>query len=124
MNKHDPTIPIRDLNGHPIQPGQIIAYGHALGRCAALKLGKVLKVTAWQEDHYHNGNPRYVYRIQVQGVELDKWEWDKTAQTGVTVPVGLSNKGTLQFPDRCVVIRDEDVAPEVKLVLDGVKANG
>ena len=40
------TIPIQDILGREIKAGCIIVYGHALGRCAALKIGKVLKVKA------------------------------------------------------------------------------
>lgn len=39
-----------DKLGHPITEGCLIAYGHALGRCAGLRIGKVLKIEETRED--------------------------------------------------------------------------
>lgn len=89
--------PVKDKIGQDITEGSIIAYGHALGRCAGLRIGKVLKIKVmgngpWESNHYQ---PRYLYRITVLGID-DDWLHNK--------PKLCTNKGCLQFPSRVIVL--------------------
>ena len=65
--------------------GSYIVYGHALGRCAGLKFGKITKI-----DEYEERN-----RYWVIGVD-DDWHPRNDAT--------LSKQGRLQFEDRIVVL--------------------
>ncbi len=71
---------MKDKIGQEIKVGDLIAYGHALGRCAGLRIGKVLEA-----------GPKLV----VWGVD-DDWSREK--------PRLLSKKSRLFYPDRCVVL--------------------
>jgi hypothetical protein len=91
----DQDNPILDKIGQPITEGCIIAYGHALGRCAGIRIGKVVKLSRQAKAH---GD---VFRITVHGVD-DDW---------THYPLKLTNKkGTLQFPDRIIVL-DPAIVP-------------
>lgn len=68
-----------------IEVGSYIVYGHALGRCAGLKFGKITKI-----DKYENRN-----RYWVIGVD-DDWHPRNKAS--------LSKQGRLQFEDRIIVL--------------------
>jgi len=85
----------KDKLGREIVVGDFIVYGHALGRSAGLRIGKVLDVTH-KPGRYPSDSP---WRIRVQGVD-DDW-----ARAGVDRPLELCRPGTLQFPERTVVDR-------------------
>jgi len=106
----NPNAPMFDKCGQEIKLGCIIVYGHALGRCAALKFGKVVKVLRKIPQWVTSIND-IEYRISVVGVE--DYSWKKTGPE-------LSRMGTLQFPDRCVVIPDTMLPLNVKTLLDKV----
>jgi hypothetical protein len=96
---------VLDKLGKPITEGCFIAYGHALGRCAGLRIGKVLKVA-----------PRVKTYGSDSGVSITVWgiddEWSHS-------PVTLcKTKGTLLFPDRIVVLDREQVRKEYRDLLD------
>jgi hypothetical protein len=77
-----------DKAGARVEVGDYIVYGHALGRCAGLRFGRVLKIE--QVTNWRSNNE---WRIQVQGVDDD---WDhKTTEL-------CKSKGTLQFPSRTI----------------------
>jgi hypothetical protein len=114
------AIPINDFMGQPMRVGQIIVYGHALGRCAALKVGKIMKLSAEKKPaYYQNGEDRIEYRITVQGVEYVHTYDQATDTHGMKWE--LCRKGILQFPDRCKVVHDHEVPAEIKTLLDEVK---
>ena len=69
-----------DKIGQEVKVGDTIAYGHALGRCAALRIGKVLKIELIDSS----------WAIQVQGIDDDG------------LGLRLCKPGALQFPDRVV----------------------
>ena len=85
--------PIFDKIGQEIKPGCYIAYGHALGRCAGLRIGMVLAAER-NVDEKLSGK-RETYRITIWGVD---GEWTRRE------PVLLSKKSTLQFPERIIVL--------------------
>ena len=73
---------MKDKTGNQeILVGSYIVYGHAMGRCAGLKFGKVIKVD--DKDRYH-----------VIGVD-DDW---------IRQRIELTKKGILQFPERIIVL--------------------
>src|ERR1039458_3246500 len=43
---------LKDAIGQPISVGDLIAYGHALGRCAGVRIGKVLSINPPKKDMY------------------------------------------------------------------------
>lgn len=115
--------------------GSILAYGHALGRCAGIQLGKVLKVEViytppttyvarsydYSQSRGEDGRhpliahtriqpERHEYKITVWGVDND-WKHRDPRLT--------SRKGTLQFPERMIVIPDDKVPENIaKLLAD------
>lgn len=101
-------LPLKDKLGQPIEPGAIIAYGHALGRCAALRIGKVVKVAL--KENYSRMEPR----ITVQGVDDDWADWrTDDEEFDKRHPIKLTTrKGTLMFPNRTIVL-NPGVIPEI-----------
>jgi hypothetical protein len=91
-----------DKLGQPITVGCYIAYGHALGRCAGLRIGRVLALTMNPVSVYWSMGPiPHSPHITVIGVD-DDWEHR---------PAELCKRvGTLMYPNRTVVL-DKDTLP-------------
>ena len=87
-----PTPPCYDKLGALISVDDIIVYGHALGRCAALRIGKVVAIRALENRFHRATQPDW--RITVRGVD-DGWG---------DGPKTLCKKGTLMYPDRIIVL--------------------
>lgn len=87
-----------DKAGNEINVGDYIVYGHALGRCAGLRYGKVLEIKA-SKGYYDEGKPV----LSVQGVD-DDWKHRK--------PELCARKGTLGFPNERVLVIKEDQLPQ------------
>ncbi len=82
----------KDKIGQPVIVGAFIAYGHALGRCAGLRIGRVLAL-AETPPGYMRPDPSW--KATVIGIE-DDWS---------SRPPELCTKtGTLFFPDRWLVL--------------------
>lgn len=110
----DVNEPILDKIGQPITEGSIIAYGHALGRCAGIRIGKVLKAERKQELNWDDKpTGKTVVRITVMGVD-DDWSHREMELT--------SRKGTLQFPERIIVLDPAKVPATFMTLLEQVKA--
>lgn len=90
---------MKDKLGQEITPGCYIVYGHVMGRSGGLRIGKVLKLDK-KKDKWSD---KLEDRITIQGVDA---EWDHRP------PQLLSKKSTLSFPNRTVVI-DENNLPKV-----------
>jgi len=103
MKPLSPTPPIFDKLGKQIEVGAFIVYGSLLGRSAALKIGKVLKIAAYPKDSGYSN-----IAIGVQGVERN-YSWDPKPGD-----VKLGGKGTLQFPDRCLVVNPADLPKNIQ----------
>jgi hypothetical protein len=99
----------RDKRGQEIVPGDYIVYGHALGRCAGLRFGKVLKISE-VEPTWRGQSP---WRIKVQGVD-DDWAGS---------PPFLCKPGTLQFPNRIVVLAASQLPFEIFQMLCDVQVS-
>lgn len=104
-----PTAPamleFKDKSGRLIREGDYIIYGHALGRCAGLRYGKVIGLKTREIEHYGRENEIKV-KIQVQGVD-DDWNHREAS---------LCKKSYLEFSERILKI-DEDQIPKKYLEL-------
>jgi hypothetical protein len=116
-----PPEPIDKL-GMPIRVGDPVAYGHALGRCAGIRVGKVVDIKYRGKDH----NDIDLWSISVWGVDDDwapmvysKQHWDPKIYGA-----HLNDKrGTLQFPERMIVLKWGQLKPEVAKMLTPVNKN-
>lgn len=93
-------IPLDKL-GRALAVGDFIVYGHALGRCAGIRIGRILKIK-------HEVDPYRTYhtpwRITVIGVD-DDWSFE--------APRLCQKKGTLMYPDRIVKITEADLPDKI-----------
>lgn len=95
---------MKDKLGQEIVEGDIIAYGHALGRCAGLRIGKVLAIKPTNPDAMFSGN----CRITVIGVD-DDWAHNELAL--------CRKKGTLMFSERIIVLPRARVPGKYRVLL-------
>jgi len=102
---------ILDRIGQEIKPGCIIAYGHALGRSAGLRIGKVLALKRIAPGELHSWEQYEQFRITVWSVDDD---WDHNE------PKLLSKKSTIQFPDRIIVLPNDTIPEKFSKLLDTV----
>lgn len=94
-----------DKLGQEIKVGHYIAYGHAMGRSAGLRIGRVHAIKHTPKERMYHGDSGW--RITVQGVD-DDWNHRK--------PELCKRMGTLLFPDRVIVL-DVRHIPEQHLAL-------
>jgi hypothetical protein len=81
---------MKDKAGTEITVGCFIAYGHALGRCAGLRIGRVEALNIkFKKDEWDNST------VTVLGVD-DDWESNKIKL--------LEKRSTLYFPERMIVL--------------------
>lgn len=111
------SVVLKDIVGQDMKVGDIIAYGSMHGDSACLKVGKVTKLV--DKPHSYRKDIRE-YRITVAGI-VDMPQYDPVTDSHVWKPTLSERKGCLQFPDRCVVLNPDTVAPHLKALLDGVK---
>lgn len=105
----DDNAPL-DKSGHPITVDSYIVYGHALGRCAGLRFGKVLEVT---EKNYDNDV--YVSRLDSKwSIRVIGYDDDALFRSNKV----NARAGTLGFPDRILVIPPEWLTEEIRSALD------
>lgn len=103
---------VSDKSGRDIKVGDLIVYGHALGRCAALQYGKVLAINPkkhrrWDGNEWHDEDTPH---FTVQGVDT---HWSGK--------VKLLRKGTLQFGDRILIVNRDQVPVSILGLLDSVQ---
>ena len=90
----------KDKIGQDISVGDYIAYGHALGRSAGIRIGKVLQIKG--EIHTNLRNKEETrWRIHVWGVDDDYFP-NRDLQI-------LTHKGVLEYPTRIVRLDIEQV---------------
>lgn len=87
---HKPVDSFTDKLGMPVTRGSFIAYGHALGRCAGIRIGIVLEIC---EDSAAREWEKW--RIKVMGVD-DEWSHQE-AKLGCKC-------GTLMYPSRIIKV--------------------
>lgn len=103
-----------DKAGRELKPGDLIIYGHSLGRCAGLQYGKILAVK-FKDDRKYNFKTREhedikVPHYTVQGVDGD-WGHQEPK---------LRKKGTLQFGDRILAVYRDQVPGAILDLLDSI----
>lgn len=91
-----------DKSGREISVGNYIIYGHALGRCAGLKYGKVLGFKETEVSFWHKEKTVY---LQIIGCS-DDWNIELN-----------SRKSFLQFPESRVLVIEEYQMPKEVLNL-------
>jgi hypothetical protein len=99
----------RDKAGWLLQPGDLVVYGHALGRCAALQYGKVISIDYAEKasfDYYKNTHV-WPVRLKVRGVS-----------DGYGQKPALLKLGTLQYGSRVLKVDRTQVAVAFLDVLD------
>jgi hypothetical protein len=97
----------KDKIGQDINVGDYIAYGHALGRCAGIRIGKVLAIKG--EVHTNlRGKEETRWRIHVWGIDDDYFP-------NMELQI-LTHKGVLEFPNRIVRL-DIDQVPSAYIEL-------
>lgn len=104
---------MKDKAGKEIAVGDLIIYGHALGRCAGLQYGKVLgfgsrKEYGWRDDS------RVLETCKVRGVDSD---WADVYGPAETRQPRLLKPSTLQFSSRILVVAEDQVHENVRALL-------
>ena len=97
-----------DIFGYEIKPGAFIAYGHAVGRGANLRIGRVRKVV---EGTKRDGPRHMDHVVVVRGVNQD---WGQTPKLN-------SLDGRVQHPHARVLVLDRMAVPQlIQELLGGV----
>lgn len=98
----------RDKVGNVLNPGDLIVYGHSLGRSNTLRIGKVLSV-----NYKDNGT----FTLTVRGVNDDhvEYEWYYKGS-----PELLTKASTLQYPHRTLKLSPENISQEILSLLDQI----
>jgi hypothetical protein len=95
----EPWSHFYDRSGATVKVGDIIAYAHAVGRAATLRIGKVLKI---ERVHTEFMRRSAGWAIQVQGVE----------EFSFGAPRLCKRQGVLLYPERIIKLSTipEDIA--------------
>jgi len=93
-----------DKCGKKLKGGDFVIYGHALGRCAGLRYGKVIQIQ-WSKD-------KKTPKAKVHGVN-DDWSYDEPALCSRTVALG--------FPKRILRIDRDQLPHEFVKMLDPIE---
>jgi hypothetical protein len=100
----------KDKSGKVLKAGDYIIYGHAIGRCAGLKYGKVVGIKPGNPNSYSQSSTT----LRVQGLEDNQWNDE----------ISLSRKSTLQFQERVLKIERSQLPEESARLLDTVPIEG
>ena len=90
----------KDKIGQDINVGDYIAYGHALGRCAGIRIGKVLAIKGEVHENPWNHKEETRWRIHVWGI------YDDFPNMELEI---LTHKGVLEIPNRIVRLNIDQV---------------
>ena len=93
-----------DKAGQEVKRGDYIVYGSLLGRCAALKFGKVVNIKVGK-----NWRNEEQWAITVSSVDDMSYRHDWK-------PALCQKNGTLQFPDR--IVKFDNIPQNYKDILD------
>jgi len=91
-----------DKCGDAVRPGDFIVYGHALGRCAGLRYGRVIAIKEGNLDYDKKGP-----KLHVIGLDDDR-SYKKPR---------LCKKGVLSFSSRVLKVNKSQIpAPALELL--------
>lgn len=103
----------KTMLGQTIQPGDYIAYGQALGRCAAMNIGRVIDAGLKSLPPRWKGENRDEQEFRCKIVGLD---WDYRTDSYVRG----EKLRTLMFSDRIVVLHPDTVPANLKALLESL----
>ena len=98
----------KDKAGRNLCPGDLIVYGHSLGRCAGLQYGKVLAITEGLCGDFLGTR---VPKIRIIGVAAD-YGYEQA-------PELLSKESLLEFSDRVIRITEDQIPLTILNLLKG-----
>lgn len=101
------TSVFTDKSGRDVKTGDIIVYGHALGRCAGLRYGKVLGFRP--NESHASFEEACAVKLQVIGVN-DDWSHLESEL--------LERVSYVQFPERVLILERTQVPDRVLRLLD------
>jgi len=94
----------KDKAGYLLVPGDLIVYGHALGRCAGLQYGKVIGITEGLCGDYQG---TLIPKLRIIGVHDGP------------PPELLERESLLEFSERILKITESQVPANVLVLLSG-----
>lgn len=98
----------KDKAGKELKAGDLIVYGHNLGRCAGLQYGKVIGITEtkprWSDDE-----PKV--KLKVVGVNSD-WTWEGAK---------AQRASCLEFESRVLKINRDQIPADILKILDSIE---
>jgi hypothetical protein len=99
---------IVDKLGQEITPGAFIAYGHSLGRCGGLRVGKVLAIEGIEKSERFKGGWETVTRprFRVRGID-DDYGNARAAKSD----------GFLSYPNRIIRLEEAQVPEKYREIL-------
>lgn len=100
-----------DKAGVPVEPGDFIIYGHALGRCAGLQYGKVLGYAPHPKSDwgYNSKTGDRDCKLRIIGVD-DSWSHKP--------PELLSKASIVCFGDRVLKLHPDQVPKPIAALLE------
>jgi hypothetical protein len=101
-----------DKTNREIHVGDFIVYGHALGRCAGLRIGKVLKIK--EKESCWGDKILKGFSITVIGID-DDWADSPYMHSE---PKLCSHVGHLLYPNRIIVVDRRNVPQNYLSLLD------
>jgi hypothetical protein len=112
---------MKDKIGNEITVGCFIAYGHNLGRCAGLRIGRVESVNVKSEKAiWDEGKIIDTSTVTVLSVDDD---WGNEDENVWNTPHILEKRSTLFFPNRMIVL-SSNTEKYLKLYEKDCVANG
>jgi hypothetical protein len=105
-----------DKAGQRVHIGDVIVYGHALGRCAALQYGMVTKF----KESKNKWTDKPEVHLIVRGISYHDNDMDNVGNRNSTyrqVPKFLK-LGTLQFPSRLLKVNVDQIPLDVYTLVD------
>lgn len=124
------TVEFRDKAGRTVKPGDLIVYGHALGRCASLQYGKVLAITSQRKTAYHwdsktkeHHSREYDHaKLKVKGVRFeDNWSGLPEGSGWRDNEVAELRAGVLEFSSRVLKVTRDQIPQLVLEALDKIE---
>ena len=110
----DKNLIFKDKSGKILAPGDLIVYGHALGRCASLKYGKVVAIE-WSAESY-DGDKKP--KLKIRGLDDDGSQWSHWDINSAKIS---NRKSVLEFPSRVLKIERDQLPNEYVKLFDSVQ---